>query len=160
QGRIVARSQGFAPDTDEPLMKMRLARLSGLQVPMLLRKEGFSGNAACGVCHEAQTDTWHLTRHSGAFDTLVRHGADSNAGGGSCPVVGFGRPGGYEIAKGQPELEDVGCKNCHGRGGPPLSPDFVKDGNYEHACLTCHDTKHSLGFEYATFLPKISHAAN
>jgi peroxiredoxin len=160
QGRIASRSQGFAPDTDYPLLRMRLARLAGTPVPMLLRKDGFSGNAACSVCHESQSDTWHLTQHAGAYDTLVRHGSDSDAECISCHVVGFGKPGGYEIAKRQPELEDVGCENCHGRGGPHLSPDFVTAGNYEKACLACHDTKHSLGFEYASFLPKISHAAN
>jgi peroxiredoxin len=160
QGRIAARSEGFAPETDEPLLRMRLARLAGIPVPMLLRKDGFSGNAACSVCHEAQADTWHLTAHSDAFDTLVRHGSDSDAECVSCHVVGFGKAGGYEIAKRQAELENVGCENCHGRGGPHLSPDFVKAGSYESACLVCHDTKHSLGFEYATFMPRISHAAN
>jgi hypothetical protein len=36
----------------------------------------------------------------------------------------------------------------------------VKQGDYSPACLGCHDPKHSLGFEYATFLPRVSHAAN
>jgi len=54
----------------------------------------------------------------------------------------------------------VGCESCHGRGGPHLSPDFVKDGNYQTACASCHNPTHSLGFEYASFLPRISHAAN
>jgi len=54
----------------------------------------------------------------------------------------------------------VGCESCHGRGGPHLSPGHVKDGNYAAACTGCHDTKHSLGFDYATFLPRVSHAAN
>ena len=48
----------------------------------------------------------------------------------------------------------------HGRGGPHLSPAFVSNGDYSQACATCHDAKHSLGFAYATFLPRISHAAN
>jgi peroxiredoxin/nitrate/TMAO reductase-like tetraheme cytochrome c subunit len=160
QGRIAARRQGFAPDTDAPLLRMRLARLAGLPVPMLLRKEGYSGNEACSICHESQHDTWVLTAHASAFDTLVRHGADSNAECVSCHVVGFGKPGGYDLSKRDAQLEDVGCENCHGRGGPHLSPEFVKGGDYTSACATCHDPKHSLGFEYATFLPRISHAAN
>jgi hypothetical protein len=33
-------------------------------------------------------------------------------------------------------------------------------GNYETACKTCHDVQHSLAFDYASFVPRISHAAN
>jgi hypothetical protein len=160
EGRIAARRQGFAPETDVPLLRMRLARLAGTPVPMLLRTEGFSGNEVCGVCHEAEHETWQLTSHAGAFDTLVRHGADANAECVGCHVVGFGQAGGFDLAKHPQELEDVGCETCHGRGGPHLSPGFVEAGNYEKTCLGCHDQKHSLGFDYTTFAPRISHAAN
>lgn len=160
QGRIAARRQGFAPETDVPLLRMRLARLAGTSVPMLLRKEGYSGNEVCGVCHEAEHETWQLTSHAGAFDTLVRHGADANSECVGCHVVGFGQPGGWEVAKHPAELEDVGCETCHGRGGPHLSPGFVQAGAYEKTCVGCHDEKHSLGFDYATFVPRVSHAAN
>jgi hypothetical protein len=77
-----------------------------------------------------------------------------------CHVVGFGQEGGFDLDKKPRELENVGCESCHGRGGPHLSPGAVAKGDYQSACLVCHDTKHSLGFEYATFLPKVSHAAN
>ncbi len=160
QGRIAARRQGFAPETDVPLLRMRLARLAGQPVPMLLRKEGYSGNEVCGVCHESEHETWQLTSHAGAFDTLVRHGADANPECVGCHVVGFGQPGGYEIATHPREIEDVGCETCHGRGGPHLSPGFVQAGAYAETCAACHDEKHSLGFDYATFMPRISHAAN
>jgi hypothetical protein len=32
--------------------------------------------------------------------------------------------------------------------------------DYSSVCLGCHDEKHSLGFDYAAFLPRISHADN
>jgi hypothetical protein len=127
---------------------------------MLLHKTGYSGDAFCGVCHTTAADTHDFTSHAYAFDTLVKHGADHSAECVSCHVVGFGAPGGYTMAEPRPYLEGVGCETCHGRGGPHLSPQHVQDGNYEPVCVTCHDTKHSLGFEYATFLPKVSHAAN
>ena len=112
------------------------------------------------VCHEAEHETWTFTSHASAFDTLVKHGVDTDPECVSCHVVGFGQPGGFTAPAETPGLEDVGCESCHGRGGPHLSPDFVKAGDYSSACLTCHDTKHSLGFDYATFLPRVSHAAN
>lgn len=160
EGFVVARSQGWREERDPPLLRMRLARLAGQTAPMLLHATGYSGSEFCGVCHEAEHETWQLTAHASAFDTLVRHGADSNAECVGCHVVGWKQPGGFTSSAATPELEDVGCESCHGRGGPHLSPGLVQGGNYEKACLTCHDTKHSLGFEYARFLPRVSHAAN
>jgi len=32
--------------------------------------------------------------------------------------------------------------------------------DYSSVCAACHDAQHSLGFEYAAFLPRISHADN
>ncbi len=158
--RIVHRISGWRPDTDGPLLRMRLAKLAGAPVPMLLRAQGFSGNETCGVCHTSEHETWQLTTHARAYDTLVKHGSDTDPECVGCHVVGFGEPGGFAIETRLPELEDVGCESCHGRGGPHLSPDFIEAGNYEPACVGCHDQKHSLGFDYATFLPKVSHAAN
>ncbi len=158
--KIHARTQGWRDDRDPPLLEMRLARLVDRPVPMLLHKTGFSGNEFCAVCHPKQQDTWLLTNHAGAFETLVKHGADKNAECVSCHVVGFGKSGGYAIASPARELEDVGCESCHGRGGPHLSPGLVSGGDYQPQCVQCHDPKHSLGFSYAEFLPRVSHAAN
>jgi hypothetical protein len=157
---VVTRIQGWREDRDPALMRMWLAKVAGQPVPMLLHSTGYSGSEVCGVCHERESDTWMLTTHAHAFDTLVRHGADANPECVSCHVVGFGQAGGYTISPPVPHLEDVGCENCHGRGGPHLSPGFISNGDYQPACKTCHDAKHSLGFDYATFLPKVSHAAH
>jgi len=160
EGRIAQRMQGWHDETDPPLLEMRLAKLVGGPVPMLLRTQGYSGNQVCGVCHESEHATWELTAHAGAYATLVRHAADANAECVSCHVVGFGQQGGYQMDHPDRELEGVGCESCHGRGGPHLSPDFAPAGNYASACIGCHNPQHSLGFDYATFLPRISHAAN
>jgi peroxiredoxin len=160
EGRIVHRLRGWERAQHEALLRMRIAKLAGAPVPMLLRSKGYSGNDVCGVCHELAHETWTYTKHATAFDTLVTHAADADPECIGCHVVGYGEPGGFKSARETPELEDVGCESCHGRGGPHLSPDFVKDGNYQTACGRCHDPTHSLGFEYASFLPRISHAAN
>jgi peroxiredoxin len=160
EGRVAAHVQGWREQEDPPLLRMRIAKAAGAPVPMLLRSKGYTGGEACGVCHESEFATWQLTPHASAFDTLVKHGAATDEECVGCHVVGYEQRGGFESAKESPHLEDVGCESCHGRGGPHLSPGFVPAESYETACLTCHDTKHSLGFEYATFLPKVSHAAN
>lgn len=159
-GRITSRVQGWRPETDGPLMRMRIAKISRAPVPMLLRTTGYSGSEVCSVCHEQQDQTWRLTSHATAYDTLVRHGSESDPECVGCHVVGYGEEGGFEISPRTAPLENVGCESCHGRGGPHLSPDFVHEANYATACESCHDIKHSLGFEYAKFMPRISHAAN
>ena len=159
EGRIADRVQGWSEDI-EPLTRMRLARLAGQPVPMLLSQQGYSGSEVCGVCHPREFETWNMTSHARAFDTLVRHDASTDSECVGCHVVGFEKTGGFEISPPTRWLENVGCESCHGRGGVHLSPDFAPAGNYESACISCHDTKHSLGFEYASFLPQVSHAAN
>ncbi len=160
EGRIAHRMQGWRGEVDGPLLRMRMAKLAGAPIPMLLRAKGYSGSEVCGVCHESEHETWELTTHARAFSTLVTHGSDSDPECVSCHVVGFGQDGGFALDKKPHELENVGCESCHGRGGPHLSPGTPAKGDYQPACLTCHDTKHSLGFDYATFLPQVSHAAN
>ena len=160
KGRIAARVQGWDPARDEPLARMRMAKLSGAPVPMLLRKSGYSGSESCGICHESEQETWFFTKHASAYDTLVKHGAANDDECVGCHVVGYSEPGGFTSTNQTPGLEDVGCESCHGRGGPHLSPDFAPKGDYSATCAACHTPEHSLGFEYATFRPRISHAEN
>ena len=160
EGRLVSRTDGWSGKRDAALLRMRLARVAGERVPMLLHKTGYSGNEVCAVCHESASATWELTTHAGAYDTLVRHGSDHDAACVSCHVVGYGKEGGFQIAKPDASLENVGCETCHGRGGPHLSREHASQGAYEAVCQSCHNPEHSLGFEYASFLPRVSHAAN
>ena len=160
EGRIDSRLQGWIAQSHEPLARMRTAKIAGAPIPMMLNTQGYSGNEVCGVCHEVEAETWKFTTHASAFDTLVKHGADTNEECIGCHVVGYGEKGGFVDVIDTPALEDVGCESCHGRGGPHLSPDFVTADNYEPVCVTCHNATHSLGFEYATFAPRVSHAAN
>lgn len=164
EGRIVLRTRdGWDTQRDPDLLRMQLAKLVGNPVPMRLHATSYSGSESCGACHEAEYATWRLTPHASAFDTLVRHGADRNAECVGCHVVGFGRESGYSLGRDREappsHLEDVGCESCHGRGGPHLSPAFLKKEGYAAVCASCHDAKHSLGFDYASFLPRVSHAA-
>jgi peroxiredoxin len=159
EGRVTGRVSGWRDDLDPPLMKMRVAKLAGAPVPMLLHQTGFSGSEACAVCHESEHATWELTNHATAFQTLVEHGSERDPECVSCHVVGYEKRGGYTVFPATPHLEDVGCETCHGRGGPHLSPGHVVGHDYSAVCATCHDPKHSLGFEYASFLPRVSHAA-
>jgi peroxiredoxin len=162
-GLIRHRSQGWNGSRDGGMLRMQVARAAGTQAPMLLDPKGYSGNDVCGVCHEQEYATWHYTKHATAFNTLVTHAADRRTDCIECHVVGFGETGGYDFARRPPHLENVGCESCHGRGGPHLSPGFVpteannQTKDYAQVCGTCHNQTHSLGFEYSTFQPRVSH---
>jgi peroxiredoxin len=156
--RIASRTSGWREDRDPPLARMRLAQLAGAKVPMLLHSTGYSGDEFCGVCHSSEHATWELTNHAGAFDTLVRHGEDGNPECVGCHVVGWEEKGGWALDQRSPDLEGVGCETCHGRGGPHLSPGLIVKNDYREVCTTCHNSTHSLGFEYESFLPRVSHA--
>jgi len=162
-GRIVFRNMGWNAVHDPDLLRMWLARLAGIDVPMLVSSDGYSGNDSCAVCHSKEAATWRFTAHATAFDTLVTRGADHDAKCIGCHVVGFGAPRGFsEIAR-QSYLEDVGCETCHGRGGGHErnhvgAPAGAPAADYRAACLHCHDAEHSLGFRYEEHLPLVSHA--
>lgn len=158
EGRIIYRSNGWRDDRDPALMRMYLAKIAGERIPMLLSKKGYAGNDVCSTCHDQQAATWQLTKHAQAYATLVTHGKERDGECVSCHVVGFDELGGFSFSRPEKYLENVGCESCHGRGGPHISPDFLADGGYASACAQCHDKKHSLGFDYATFLPNVSHA--
>lgn len=158
EGRIRHRGEGWNGARDAGILRMKVAKLAGARVPMLLDPTGYSGNDVCGVCHELEQATWHYTKHATAYDTLVAHGADRRTDCVGCHVVGFEQPGGFDLLRRPPHLEGVGCESCHGRGGPHLSPGFVKGDAYATVCSTCHNPTHSLGFDYATFHPRVSHA--
>ena len=163
EGRIRQRIQGWSGARDAAMLRMHATRAAGATVPMLLDPKGYTGNDACGVCHEQEYATWQYTKHATAFDTLVAHAADRRKDCVGCHVVGYEEKGGYDFTRRPAMLEDVGCESCHGRGGPHLSPGFVPtrdDGSRDYAsvCQTCHNPTHSLGFDYATFHPRVSHA--
>lgn len=157
EGRLLHQISGWDEERDPALARMYLAKVGGAPVPMLLSRKGFTGNDVCGVCHSLEYATWQFTEHASAWDTLVTHGADRDPECVGCHSVGFGEPGGFTIEDHPSHLENVGCESCHGRGGPHL-PGGEKVTDYEgEVCGTCHNPTHSLGFEYASFHPRISH---
>jgi peroxiredoxin len=158
-GGIVHRIRGWSEKRDPAIARMVVAKIAGLRIPMILNPKGYTGDEVCGVCHELERESWLYTEHASAFDTLVTHGEARNPECVGCHVVGFDQPGGYTIAARPTHLENVSCESCHGRGGPHLSKDFVAAEGYESVCQTCHNPTHSLGFDYASFRPVISHTA-
>jgi peroxiredoxin len=115
QHRVVTRQLGADPRT-ESIVKMAIRQALGVPNPILLIKNGYAGSDACAVCHAQAHDTWSVTQHALAFDTLVKHGEEHNAECVGCHTVGFNQAGGYALDQPAPHLEGVQCESCHGRG--------------------------------------------
>ena len=112
----------------------------------------FQGDRACAMCHVQEQESWLLTHHAGAWRTLERDGHHTDAACTNCHVTGASA-GGW--SPGNTDLVNVQCEACHGPGGP-------HDGQRTDAaaqCETCHDKKHSIGFDPALAIPMIDHFA-
>jgi len=159
QQRVAYRHGGMGPRI-EALMTMEIRQELGVETPIRLDDSGYSGDASCLICHRVEHQTWALTNHAYAFDSLVSRGEERNAECLPCHTVGFGEPGGYGVDSDLAFLEGVGCENCHGRGGPHQSLAFAQKVDYRDVCAPCHTQEHSLRFVYDERLPMVSHASN
>jgi len=158
-GRVAARHQGIDPRI-QVLLGLQVRAALGVENPIRLSRRGYSGQEFCQACHADQHSSWELTRHAFAFETLVEHNADRDPECLPCHTVGWEEPGGYAPENPSAHLRGVQCENCHGRGGPHQSPDFLVQRDLESVCLTCHTPEHSLRFVFGERLPLVSHAAN
>lgn len=134
----------------------------------------FEGRKKCSSCHKSQAKSWQDTAHAKAMDSLKPnvkkdeklkakldpkkdYTKDKDCVG--CHVDGFGKKGGYTIAKPKKMLAGVGCESCHGPGRKyrgdhrkagqafekkgDTSPrkglaDKGQDFHFEESCNACH----------------------
>lgn len=136
----------------------------------------YVGSKYCKLCHDYEYEKWMASkqvfipglnkqaaadsRHAGAFATLEKVNSHYDPECVVCHVIGMKYKSGYLSPAKTPELEDVGCENCHGPG----SEHFKSLGAIETAgpistCTDCHTTEHST--EYAAnqkqYFEKIIH---
>ncbi|HET6573384.1 MAG TPA: multiheme c-type cytochrome [Fimbriiglobus sp.] len=91
------------------------------QVQLPDAKLTYVGTDACKACHPNEAKQYATTKHSHAYDALVKVAKrpSNRQFDGECVVchtVGFEYVGGYENAEKTPHLKNVGCENCHGPG--------------------------------------------
>ncbi len=96
-----------------------------LQHPAQVQMPGanltYVGSEACAKCHPAEFKQYQTTKHSHAYDALVKvaRRPSNRQFDGECVVchtVGFEYVGGYENEQKTPHLKNVGCESCHGPG--------------------------------------------
>ncbi len=132
----------------------------------------FVGSKQCGTCHKDDYDRWQNSKHGHAWATLERAEQDPKRYGWpvthypdcvTCHVVGYGQKSGFAGPARTPDLENVGCEQCHGAGSAhAAAPAAVKlgkvgDGAPSMVCARCHDFEQSPDFSYSTRWPIIEH---
>ena len=100
------------------------------EVQATLSDATYVGTDACAGCHDDAYQVWKKSKHSHAFDTLVKvENPKLRQFDGECIVchtVGFKYHGGYcnpprnatakQVEKHNSNLRNVGCESCHGPG--------------------------------------------
>jgi 2',3'-cyclic-nucleotide 2'-phosphodiesterase (5'-nucleotidase family) len=121
-----------------------------------ISSERFIGAEKCGRCHEAQYTQWLTTSHARAFAALEKDNKQKEEKCVGCHVTGWQQASGYALNTSEPDLKNVQCESCHdvgtkhGRGSQVAK--VTKD-----TCLNCHTGEWAKGFDFAAYLPKVTH---
>lgn len=138
--------------------------------------DAFAGDANCATCHAAAYHVTIASKHHHAFQTLLDKKSEYDPECLKCHTVGYGRYSGFVDARRTPQLANVQCESCHGRGKEHIktmsavlkSPTLEQAKRLAHqpntlksvtqsTCISCHDRENSENFNYTTFWPKIAH---
>ena len=158
--------------------QLRLVGFTDLGIKPLPHPSGhtFVGSQKCGECHTTALAIWENSKHAHALKTLVHPGERTEIPRHfdpeclSCHVTGWNPQryypykSGYLSREKTPEMEAVGCENCHGPGAQhvaaeegtlPGGADVVAKyrlemqlplAKAETTCLECHDHDNSPDF--------------
>ena len=123
----------------------------------------YVGAESCQSCHPRAYVTWTGSKHAHAFKTLEERGYDTNPRCLECHTIGYLASDGFLNARLTPQLKNVSCESCHGRGDHHVKfysnqnrdwPDFkFKKVN----CVGCHNPDNSAKFEFTAYWEKIKH---
>lgn len=151
------RTRDFRPVKDD------VDGLSSISARRSKTANRYVGPATCKECHPASYDTWLHSKHAHAFATLEEKGHQYNPRCLKCHTVGYMASDGYINQRLTPDLLNVSCESCHGRGHyhnkamaqetPPAKPVLMKLTK----CLTCHDEDNSPEFEEEKYWEEIAH---
>ena len=117
-----------------------------------------AGSHTCIACHHQADQTWHSSKHSHAWQTLVDKRSQVDPSCQQCHTTGYGIAGGFvQVAKSTP-LVNVGCESCHGPSqSHVLNPKVTTAYLSREQCVRCHDHENSPEFDYTKYWSKIAH---
>lgn len=123
----------------------------------------YVGPETCKTCHPTAYAVWANTKHAHAFATLETKGHQYNPRCLICHTVGYMESDGYVNQRLTPNLVNVSCESCHGRGDVHAkaredSPDSEQGMTTQTPdCTACHDKENSPKFDKASYLWEIAH---
>ncbi len=130
----------------------------------LVITNSFSGQGNCSGCHGAVYTPWTSTAHARAFADLGSSQNSSHCI--LCHTVGYGQPTGFTDPINTPNLENVGCENCHGPAGWHKNSDhslILPAVSLDPAiCGSCHQghnpqyNEYTNSLHYPTVAPPVS----
>ena len=118
----------------------------------------YTGSFACSVCHKIIYDHWYKTTHAKSYNTLVGVGYQYDPECIKCHTTGYGDVSGFLNYEKDQNLIDVGCESCHGAGNKHIkNVNDAYGSTDERSCTVCHDSEHSLKFQYKEYWERIAH---
>jgi hypothetical protein len=117
-----------------------------------------AGSDSCVKCHKEEDQSWHASKHSHAWKTLVDKRSHVDPSCQVCHTTGYGLGGGFvQVAKSM-QMVNVGCESCHGPSqAHVLNPNTKTTYLSREQCVRCHDHENSPEFEYGKYWAKIAH---
>ena len=127
---------------------------NGYSFFQLYATNSFLGSSACGGCHGSQYNRFTVTAHANAYNALAAIHENNNSECILCHTVGNTQPTGFTSASATPNLEGVGCEDCHGAAA------WHKNGDHDAItpvvsldpmiCGSCHTGFNPQYDEYIT----------
>ena len=144
-------------DRDFPADETGLATIQPANSPRRHEYQ-IAGSHTCLQCHVQDDQTWHASKHSHAWQTLVDKRSHVDPACQQCHTTGYGIAGGFvQVAKSS-LLVNVGCESCHGPSqSHVLDPKTRTTYLSREQCIRCHDHENSPEFNDAKFWEKIAH---
>jgi hypothetical protein len=120
----------------------------------------YLGSKSCKLCHDYEYQKWLTSppvilpgvapskgRHANAMLTLVDVNSDYDPECVVCHVIGMDYETGFITSVKTPQLEDVGCENCHGPGSEHVrSLGAIRTAGPKSTCTNCHTAEHSADY--------------
>jgi hypothetical protein len=109
----------------------------------------YVGSSTCGLkgCHDYEYNIAITQKHAHAFESLVLAGSDYDPECVVCHAVGMEYKSGFITENLTPELEDVGCENCHGPGSKHIqTAGKEKTTGPKSKCFDCHTAEQSANY--------------
>jgi hypothetical protein len=155
---IAGLVKGFNDSFNEKLQKLQKEQAAkAAQQQAKGAPEHYLGGEVCARCHPTEAEQWKSSKHAQAWGSLVAAKKDTTATCIGCHVVGFNQPGGYKDQASAANMTGVQCESCHGMGSTHDAFSTTPRKVTEQTCRICHTKDASPGFDYALYLPWVTH---